>query len=400
MRNRGGRRRGVELPWPFLVTLRYLRSGRKDAYVSFLSAVAMGGITLGVAALVLALAALNGLQRALRQEVLRRTAEIEIHSAGGRPIGELEEAVGDAVGEDGAVARRLRGSGWLVVAGSGRAVELEGYGGPLPASFPGASARRPGVYVSDRMARHYALEPGGLVEIASARATLSPLGPVPRLRRLELTGTYDGSLLREGEIVAVPLAIGRELLGAGSEYLTVTTGSLERALVVAGRLRSGLGSRARVLTWQDLNAPLLLALRLEKRLMFLSVFLVVVVGSLALISDLSLIVANRRREIGILGTMGAPASRLRRIFLLLGLTLAGAGVGVGGAVGIAVAKMLDRFALVRLPGDAYLLDHVPFVTDPLDIVWVVALTLTTAFLCSWVGASKATALTPVEALRR
>lgn len=388
-----------ELPWTLTIALRYLRSGRKDAYVSFLSAVAFGGIALGVAALVLALGALNGLQQALRQEVLRRTSEIEIHPSDPERAAAIEERVRRLSPPGAAVGTRIRGAGWILIAGSGRAVELEGFEGPLPADLTAEGERRSGTYVSDRLALHYGLEPGDLVEIASARPTLSPLGPVPRVRRVLLTGRLDHSVLRERETVAVPLAVARALLGDSSQHLVVSTGSLEVALELGDELRRELGDEARVVTWQELNAPLLLALRLEKRLMFVAVFLVVLVGALALVSDLSLIVANRRREIGILGAMGASGAGLRRIFLLVGATLAGLGVMVGGSLGIVTAALLDRFEAVRLPGSSYLLDHVPFVTEPLDLAWVVLLTLATALVCSWIGASKATALAPVEALR-
>lgn len=399
VRDEPQRPRRFELPWTAALALRYLRSGRKDAYVSFLSAVACGGIALGVAALVLALAALNGLQQALRQEVLRRTSEIEVYPVDPVTTPALEDRLRRLAGDGVAVQRQVRGAGWIVRAGSGRAVEIHGYEGALPASLPAAGDRASGTYLSDRLVRYYGLELGDLVEIASTRPTLSPLGPVPRMRRARLAGTFEYALLQEGEVVAVPLELGRELLGDGSVRLVVSTGSLDGAVALGERLERELGEEARVVTWRELNAPLLLALRLEKRLMFVAVFLVVLVGSLALVSDLSLIVANRRREIGILGTMGARGPRLRRVFLLLGAILAGLGLVVGGLLGVVTAALLDRFRAVRLPGSSYLLDHVPFVTEPLDLVWVVLLTLATALACSWIGASKATALAPVEALR-
>ncbi|MDX1643176.1 MAG: FtsX-like permease family protein [Thermoanaerobaculia bacterium] len=393
------RPRRFELPWTAGLALRYLRSGRKDAYVSFLSAVACGGIALGVAALVLALAALNGLQQALRDEVLRRTSEVEVHPVDPAATAGLEERVRRLAGDGVAVHRQVRGAGWIVRAGGGRAVEIHGYEGALPASLPATASRASGTYLSDRLARYYGLEAGDLLQIASTRPTLSPLGPVPRMRRTRLAGTFEHPVLREGELVAVPLDLGRDLLGEGSLRLVVSTGSLDGAVALGERLERELGGEARVVTWRELNAPLLLALRLEKRLMFVAVFLVVLVGSLALVSDLSLIVANRRREIGILGTMGARGPRLRRVFLLLGGILASLGLVIGGLLGVVAAILLDRFRAVQLPGGSYLLDHVPFVTEPLDLVWVVILTLATALICSWIGASKATALAPVEALR-
>lgn len=380
------------------LALRYLRSSRRDAFVSFLSAVAVGGIALGVAALILSLSALNGLQRGLRDEVLRRTPEIEIE-LGGEADAEATVAAIRAVEGVGAVSRRLRGHGWALVAGSARPVEIIGYEGELPPRFPGSRSRQAGLYVSDRFARLYGLEPGEVLEIASTRSTLSPLGPLPRVRRLAVKDTFDHTALEQREQVAMPFESAAGLLGFSSEYLVVETGDLRRALRVAEQIEAQLPVGSNLRTWQDLNAPLLLALQLEKRLMFVAVFLIVLVGALALISDLSLIIANRRGEIGILGTMGATARTLRSTFLTMGALLASVGVLVGSLLGTVVAELLDRWAIVRLPGDVFLLDHVPFQVDATDITWVALSTLIVALVCCWIGVGKVSSLRPVEALR-
>jgi lipoprotein-releasing system permease protein len=394
-----GARRGrrFELPWPVLLALRYLRSGRRDAFVSFLSAVAVGGIALGVVALVLALSALNGLQAALRDEVLRRTPEIEVRAPAGRVLDGIAARIGALDGVEQA-SKRLRGNGWVLVAGSARPVELVGYEGSLPDSFPGARERQPGVYTSDRFARLHGLAPGDTFEIASTRSRLSPLGPVPRTRRVALTETYEHDLLEPSEVVAVPYAVAESLLGSASSHLVVRTGDLDRALSVAARIGS-LEPEADVLTWQDLNAPLLLALRLEKRLTFVAAFLIVLVGALALVSDLSLIIASRRGEIGILGTMGATVEELRRAFVTLGALLAGAGLALGAAAGMVAAYLLDRWEVIRLPGDFFLLDHIPFLVEAADLGWIALATLAVALVCCWIGAGRVSDLRPVEALR-
>ena len=133
--------------------------------------------------------------------------------------------------------------------------------------------------------------------------------------------------------------------------------------------------------------------------MFVAVFLIVLVGALALISDLSLIIASRRNEIGILGTIGAPARSLRDVFLILGALLTSAGVLGGGLLGTLLAHILDRWALIRLPGDVYLLDHIPFEVRPTDLLWITGLTMAIGLACCWAGAAKVARLRPVEALR-
>lgn len=390
-----GSRRSL-IPWPLFLALRYLKSGRKDAFVSFLSAVAVGGIGLGVGALLVAQAGLSGLQYELREEVLTRTSQIEIEVAPG-DADRLEMEISAIEGVE-SVARRLRGAGWLMTGGSIRPVQIVGFAERLPESFQGATRRDAGAYVSERLAMLYGLEEGSLVEVASARPRLSPLGPLPRVRRVALTGTFDGGVLSRHDSLALPLAEARQLLGSGSLHLAIRAGGLNQALRVARRIEPLLPASARLRTWRDLNAPLLFALQLEKRLMFVAVFLIVLVGALALVSDLSLIIASRRAEIAILGTIGAAPRRLRRAFLALGGLLATLGIALGATLGAVGATVLDRWQLIRLPGDAYLLDHVPFRIEAGDVAWVLGATMLVALACTWYGASRVASMRPVEAL--
>ena len=146
-----------------------------------------------------------------------------------------------------------------MAAGSARPVEIVGYEGELPLLFPDAREREQGVYVSDRLARRYGLEPGRYVEIASTRSTLTPLGPMPRVRRMKVRETFAHSLLDHQEQLAMPLAAALTLLGRSSDHLVVETGDLSRAIEVGPALARDLPAGAEVRTWQDLNAPLLLA---------------------------------------------------------------------------------------------------------------------------------------------
>jgi len=391
--------RPLRRPFPLLLALRYLRSARRDAFTSFLSAVAAGGIALGVAALVLALAALSGFQSALRGEILARTPQLTVEIPSAKDVARFKARIESQPGV--VSSERVRqGRGWLIGRGRAQPVEIVGFENRLPPSFPSASAQGQGLYLSDTLARAWGLERGDWLSLASSRPTLTPLGPEPRVRRLRLVGTFHAGRTEQLERVAIPLPAALDLLGAGTVRFEVETKSLERALRVAPALATILPPGSRVRTWKDLNAPLFFALHLEKGVMFVGVFLIVLVAAIALVSDLSLIIAKKRSEIGILGAMGATPETLRQGFVLLGAMLAALGVGLGAGLGIAASWLLERERLIRLPGRVYFLDYVPFRLEGGDLVLVISLTLMLALGCTLIGAARVTRLDPIEALRR
>jgi lipoprotein-releasing system permease protein len=397
--------RDISFPW--LLALRYLRSTRRDAFASFLSLVAAGGLALGVFALILSLAVITGFQEALRAELLSRTPQIEVELPSGRAV---EDPAAAAVSARDAVRRvpgvisarvQVRGGGWLVSEGKVLAVELVGSEGRVPHTFPGAIGRPEGLYVPDSLAARWALRPGQILNLVSPRPTLTPFGPQPRVRSLPLAGTYQsGKTQEDKERVALPLAVGETLLGASSLQLDVTAADVDAAIDVAGRLPAVLPKGSEVRTWKDLNRPLLFALRLEKALMFVAVSLIVLVAALALVADLSLIISSKRPEIGILGTMGATPAALRHAFVLLGGLIAGSGVLLGTVLGVGGAWVCDHYHLLKIPGRVYFLDSVPFKVEPWDLVLVLLLTVVLATASAFYAAQRAAALDPIEAMKR
>src|SRR6185436_1420551 len=392
-------------PWPFpvLLALRYLRSTRRDAFASFLSLVAAGGLTLGVTALILSLAVISGFQEALRGELLGRTPQIEAELSPGLSEAaavKIREAVRKIEGVR-SVQVQVRGGGWVVEEGKVQAVELVGFEGTVPRSFPGAEGRPEGLYVPAALAARWGLVPGKSLNLVSPRPTLSPFGPQPRIRTLKLAGTFHtGKTQEDRERVALPRGIAETLLGGDDRRLDVETGGLDEALWVAERLKPVLPAGSVVRTWKDLNRPLLFALRLEKAMMFVSVSLIVLVAALALVADLALIISSKRPEIGILGTMGATPGALKRAFLILGGLVAGSGMLVGTVLGVGGAWVLDRYQLLKVPGRVYFLDYVPFLVKPMDLVLVLLLTLALALASALYAARRAAALDPVEAMQR
>ena len=386
------------LPFPLLLALRYLRSTRKDAFVSFLSAVAAGGIGLGVAALVLALAALAGLQAALRGEVLARTPHLEIELPGEDGAAALQERLLRQPGVI-AVQEAVRGRGWLTSGGLVQPVEIVGYSGLVPRFFPGAEGGAPGLYVSDTLAARWGVRRGDAMEVVSPRPTLTPLGPAPRIRSLPLAGTFKSGRTEDVERVALPVGVARPLAGNPATYLEVTAPGLEEALALVPAVQALLPADARLRTWEQLNRPLFFALRLEKSVMFVAVSLIVVVAAMALVADLGAgdhqqarrarHARHPRRDAGAAAPR-LPAARCLHRRPRHG----GRGRPAAGA-----AAVMQHSHLVHLPGQVYFLDYLPFRLLASDVAAVLAVTVVLALGSSLWVAQRVGKLQP-EAMRR
>ena len=386
--------------FPLYVAVRYLKSTRRDAFIRFLSAVTAAGLILGVAALVLALAALSGFQSTLKGEILARTPEIEVElPAEADDVAGISLRLQELRGIE-SVQPLIRGRGWLLAGGRVRPVELVGYEGRLPAFFPESSDRAPGTYISSGLATVWGLEAGDLIEVLSTRPTLTPFGPQPRVRRLTLAGSFASGRTEHQERVALPLSEAAALLGLAERRLLLSTGDLDLALALAPEVAARLPEGSVIRTWSDLNKALLFALRLEKGLMFVAVFLIVVVAAMSLVADLTLILASKRPEVGMMGAMGADPPSLQRIFLWLGGLLVGLGAIGGALLGSGVAWLLDRYRLLALPEQVYFLDYVPFHVRPLDVLSILAATFVLTLWSILYAARRAATLEPVEALRR
>ncbi len=398
----GGRSRWqMSLPLPLLLAARYLRSSRRDAYVSFLSKLAAGGITLGVAALILVLAGLSGLQHFLRSDVLGRTPHLEVELPPAADAEAVRAALGEVPGV--LVARHiLRGRGWLFLGGGVIDVEVVGYEGDLPRFFPRAETEsaESGLYLGDSLIARWGIAVGDLVDVVSARPTLTPFGPQPRLHRLRLAGTFTtGPTEDDQPRIAVPMEFARKLFGSRQTRLELQTADLDAALVVAERVAPLLPDDGRLRTWQDLNRALFFALKLEKILMFASVFLVVPVAAMALVTVLGLLISSKRGEIGMLRAMGAKPSELRRAFFALGTLLGATGLVLGSVLGVGGAFLLDRYEVISPPGEVYYINHIPFLVEPADLAAVVLATALLTTLSTVWAALKAASTPAVEALQ-
>jgi lipoprotein-releasing system permease protein len=201
--------------------------------------------------------------------------------------------------------------------------------------------------------------------------------------------------------VEVPEESARLLSGvsSGARAYEARMSTPARAEAAARAVAVLLGPAYRVETWRELNAPLSFALRLEKAVIFATVALVIVVAALTIVSNIALTVVEKKRDLGVLTSLGATPGSLARIYLTLGAAIGAAGTVLGVAVGVSASVLLDRYEVVTLPADVYLLTHVPFAVHPGEVALVAAFALVTAIAAALLPARAAARLAAGEAIR-
>ena len=368
------------------------------SHVALMVTICVLGLTIGVAALIIALSLLSGFQDRIRLQMAARTPHVEVTPAKGALLpdpGAVKEALAALPGVQ-SVEPLIEGRGWLADSGGTTALPVRFRSGALPPAGEGPPPARLTGAVMGRTGTGL----GSLVRLTSSRTRLSPIGPVPIAMDLRVVDMRRGGALDRSADVEVPEAVARTLaaLPEGAPAYTARLEHFEAAEEAARLISARLGPAYRVQTWKDLNASLGFALRLEKLVIFVTVALVILVAALNIVSNISLLVVERKRDLGVFATLGA-ADSLGRVYVLLGLAIGGLGTGLGLAGGAGSAFVLDRFGLVPLPSDVYMLSHVPFALHPGELAVVAAFSLAMALGAAALPARAAVRLAPGEAIR-
>jgi lipoprotein-releasing system permease protein len=381
------------------VAFRYLAASGRRAHVALIATISIVGLAVGVAALIVSLALLSGFQDRIRRQMTERTAHLRVSPERGALLADPEKVRSVLAGVPGvvSVAPAIEGRGWASDAVGVSAMPVRYRNGPVP-DGPGG---QPQAQVPSPLAGRLHSFEGDEILLTSSRMRLSPLGPIPVAVRLRIESVSRSGALDRAAEIEVSERTARLLSGVARgadayEALLADPGAAEEAAV---RVRAALGPGLRVQTWRELNGPLAFALRLEKAVIFVSVALVIVVAALNIVSSIALTVVEKKRDLGVLTTLGAAPGSLERIYLTLGAVIGLIGTAAGIVFGVGLSLALDRFRLVPLPSGVYLLSHVPFAVHPREVAAVAVFALATAVAAAVLPARAAARLAPGEAIR-
>jgi lipoprotein-releasing system permease protein len=408
------------------IALRYLRSRRKSRFISLITWISVGGIALGVAALLTVIAVMTGFEEDLRDKILSTNAHVVVlsHDPDGiTDTAKILAAVEGAPGVIGASPFILsqvmlttpRGVSGVMFNGIdprriARVAALpdemvEGSVDALadrPAVVDGDQLR-PGILLGRELARTLGVYLQDDVSVVSPVGEPSPMGGmIPKIRVFRVVGIFaTGMYEYDNSLAYVSVASAQEFLGMGTAVtgITVKTADFFHASETAAELQRRLGFPYWARDWIDMNRNLFSALKLEKITMFVILTLIVLVAAFNIVSGLIMTVMEKGREIAILQSMGATRRFVRRIFLWQGIVIGVSGTILGLLIGVAICMVLKHWHFIELPGDVYY-----FTTLPVEIRWsdfalVTAAAIALSFLATLFPSWQAARFDPVEALR-
>ncbi len=409
-----------------MLTSRYLRSRRSSRLFSLITLIATGGVTVGVMALVVVTGVMNGLQNELRDKILVASPHLRVLTYGRGLRLEDWETVRAEVRqhpEVQAVAPFVLSQG-LLSAGADYAqgvyvIGIEPDTGTMAVTrlaqhflqgdlrFQTTQAGVDGgIVLGRRLAERLSAFPGTKITMVSPAGSdfNAALGAfVPKWWSFEVTGTFQSGMYEyDNGYVILPRELAQEYAGLGTAVtgLEVRLSDPWNAPGVGEEIETALGGYPyRTLDWQAQNASLFSALQLEKLAMSTVLLLIVVVAAFNIVSTLTMLVRDKTREIGILRAMGLPARSVRRVFILQGVVIGVVGAGLGAVLGLVVGHLVDQRHIIALDPSVYFIDHLPVQVDPLDVVIVLAASITVATLATLYPAHQAATLNPVEAIR-
>ena len=407
----------------WFVARRYLSSRRGRGFLSLITLIAIGGVSVGVMALIVVIGVMSGLQTDLREKILGANSHGMVLEIGEAVRMESWESVLRRVTEDpdvtGAAPFIYTEVGLNVPGGSySEGAVLRGLAndsvslsvtevdehltvGAMP--FGETESGRPGIVLGTTLANRLNLYPGKTVTVVSFQgAELTPTGIQPQLRLYEVTGLFETGLYQyDTKFAYVQLESAQSLLRMGRAVTGVEFNVRDpwNSGKVAARIRDSLGFPYSVDDWQRQNSSLFSALKLEKFAMGIILLLIVLVASFNIVSTLIMVVTDKVREIGIMRAMGLTAADITRVFVLQGVVIGFVGTTVGTGLGLMLSWLLDRYQFITLPGDVYFIDHLPVDTNLIDVGFIVLASLSIAFLATIYPARRAADYTPVEAIR-
>ncbi len=407
------------LPFELFLGLRYLRARGHRTNLSLFVWIGIGGVFLGVSALIVVLAVMTGFQDGIRDKIISANPHVLIMEAGGRGVangGALAERVAPVPGVISATPFVLQQALFTSPGGGATGGLLRGVDLGSPAVRDAISAQvrfgsvtpviagsEPALLLGRELARSLGVVPGDHITVISPQGAMTAVGLVPKMRRFLVAGFVEvGMYEYDVSLAYTTLAAAQEFAGLGDRVtgvevkLTDPFDAKNAGRAIMARLGGG---AYWIRDWMDMNRNLFAALQLEKLALFVIVTIIVLVAAFAIIGHLVLLVAEKRKEIGILKAMGAGAGSIGAVFLVAGMLIGVVGTVAGSAFGLLLIWVQNTYKIIRLAGDVYQISYLPMKLTGSDFVMIVGATLVISFLATLSPARRAARMDPVDVLR-
>lgn len=405
----------------WFVALRYLSAKRKLKFISIITFISIAGVAVGVMALIVVLAVMNGFEDEIHSRIIGINAHVILLKFGGEPIrdyyplADRVEAVPGVIAAapftytKGVLQGRAGSDGIIVrgidIAREARVTDIVANTDPPLASLQTEPGGTPKIILGDELAKRLQVGRGDTVAVSSPfDYTLTPMGLMPAVARFRVVSLFSSGMFEyDQSLVYIDLEEAQALFGMGDAVVGIEIKIEDPydAPAAGARIVESVGGFPyRANNWIELNRNLFTWMKTEKKVMFWILSLIIMVAAFNIASTLIMVVMEKTKDIGIMKSMGATARSIMRIFVFEGLVIGIVGTIVGSIGGYVLATLLDRYQFVSLPGDVYPIETLPVDMQGLDFIVVAAAAIVISFAAAFYPAWQAARLAPAEAIRR
>jgi len=402
---------------------RYLKAKRKQTFISLITLISLAGVALGVTALIVVLAVMNGFQEDVKNKILGVTSHLVVLRYG-QPMEDYEKLMPVIEKIDGVVSAEpfIYSQVMINAMGGLSGAILRGADPELPATRhrlerimksgrltdlagvePGSGEPARTIIFGVELARQLGVIVGDTVRLVSPMGQITPLGGrAPRVRDYRVAGIFESGMYEYDSTLAyISLRQAQDFLNLGPSVtgLEVKVEDIYKADKIREAVTEELGPSYWAKDWMQMNRNLFSALKLEKVAMFIILTLTVLVAAFNIISTLIMVVMEKTKDIAILKSMGATSPSIMKIFVFQGLIVGMIGTLTGLAGGVFLCELLARYKFIQLPSDVYYITTLPVRMEALDVALIIFSAIFISFLATLYPAWQASRLNPVEALR-
>ncbi|GGF79371.1 MULTISPECIES: lipoprotein-releasing ABC transporter permease subunit [Rhizobium] len=406
-----------------MVAWRYLRSRRKEAYISVIAGFSFIGIMLGVATLIIVMAVMNGFRTELISRILGINGHMIVQPVD-TPLNDYAEltkkfsavpgvkmALPLVEGQTLASGRGGAGSGALVRGVRAEDLEkLTEVSSNIKQGDIVGFASGQGVLVGSRLAAQLGLNAGDQITLISPEGDVTPMGVNPRVKSYTIAGIFEiGMSEYDATIIYMPLEESQLYFNAEGivQSIELFVGDPDDVDALRPKIEEAAGRQIFITDWRQRNQTFFSALQVERNVMFMILTLIVLVAALNIISGLIMLVKDKGSDIAILRTMGASSGAIMRIFFMTGAAIGVVGTFAGVALGVVVCLNIESIrqffswlsGTVLFNPELYFLSELPAEMSVSETVSVVGMALTLSFIATILPAWRASRLDPVQALR-
>ena len=418
------------------ISWRHLCSRKSQKFISLITFISIGGVALGVMALIVVIAVMTGFGQNLRDKILGTNSHIVVTQMIRGGMEEYESVIRQIKTvpqvKDAApfILKQVmltfgqRSSG-VVIRGVDPEREanisdlqrnlIEGKleylaKAPPRSPQPESGVQRKGIILGKELARSLGVYTGDVLGMISPSVYMTPLGIIPKIKMVEVVGIFESKMYEyDSNLAFISIASAQSLFGMKGRVsgIEIKVDDIDAAAQIADDIQAKLGVPYHARGWMQMNKNLFSALKLEKITMFIILILIILVAAFNIISTLFMVVMDKARDIAILKSMGATRGSIMKIFSLQGLVIGVCGTALGCLAGFTIVPNLNGivgfieqvFDIKAFPSDVYYLDELPSKIQWFDSFLIIVFSIVICFLASLYPAWRASRLDPVEGLR-